>query len=330
MTLRISQASYWEAVAGATENEPLAHGAEAFDKTSLYPKQFGQGYYREIQLRSGLTLAIADYQLHDHLIINLDDREHPLEYTFHLSGEVKSAQETSKAGSYNLCGSGMAPGEHYEQGTDQRILQLNVHLEPELFCQWLGQDLPQALQPLLRPSDQLYYTRTGITTAAMQATVHQILNCPYRGLTKRVYLESKVWELMALHLDQLMDLSASQRPADLNPEDVERIHYAKKVLVSRLGDPPSLIELARLVGINDCKLKFGFRQVFGTTVFGYLHDYRMERSRQLLENGAISVAAAAQAVGYVNRSHFAIAFRKKFGINPSAYRKRQPRSWRVS
>ncbi|MEM1369543.1 MAG: AraC family transcriptional regulator, partial [Cyanobacteria bacterium P01_H01_bin.15] len=85
----------------------------------------------------------------------------------------------------------------------------------------------------------------------------------------------------------------------------------------------SLIELARLAGINDCKLKLGFRQVFGTTVFGYLHDCRMERSRQLLDAGEMTVAEAAQSVGYVNRSHFAIAFRKKFGLNPSIYRRQQ-------
>jgi len=94
-----------------------------------------------------------------------------------------------------------------------------------------------------------------------------------------------------------------------------------EVLVARLSDPPSLMELARLVGINDCKLKAGFRQVFGTTVFGYLHNCRMERSRQLLEAGEMSVAQAAQTVGFVNRSHFAIAFRKKFGVNPSTYRR---------
>jgi AraC-like DNA-binding protein len=79
------------------------------------------------------------------------------------------------------------------------------------------------------------------------------------------------------------------------------------------------MELARIVGINDCKLKAGFRQVFGTTVFGYLHDCRMERSRQLLEAGEMSVTEAARAVGFVSRGHFAAAFKRRFGVNPSAY-----------
>jgi AraC-like DNA-binding protein len=77
--------------------------------------------------------------------------------------------------------------------------------------------------------------------------------------------------------------------------------------------------IALLVGINDCKLKAGFRQVFGTTVFGYLHNCRMERSRQLLEAGEMTVTEAAQAVGFVSRGHFAAAFKRRFGVNPSVY-----------
>lgn len=154
----------------------------------------------------------------------------------------------------------------------------------------------------------------------MQQAVQQIRQCPFQDLTKRMYLESKVWELVALHLAQSMEVGGSDdKPKPLKAEDVERIHYAKEILISRLSDPPSLVELARLVGINDCKLKAGFRQVFGTTVFGYLHSCRMERSRQLLEAGEMTVTEAAQAVGFVSRGHFATAFRRRFGVNPSEY-----------
>jgi len=126
---------------------------------------------------------------------------------------------------------------------------------------------------------------------------------------------------MALQLAQIDTDCSKNESKLLKSEDLERIYYAKELLVARLKHPPSLIELARLVGMNDYKLKVGFRQAFGTTVFGYLHEVRMERSRQLLEAGEISVADAARAVGFVNRSHFAITFRKKFGVNPSAYYK---------
>jgi AraC-like DNA-binding protein len=206
-------------------------------------------------------------------------------------------------------------------------------MEPDVFCQWIS-GLPQQtsgeIKGWLKPFDQLYYTQTCQTTAAMQAALQQILHCPFQGLTQQMYLEGKIWELIALHLAQTIDTHPTCEPKPLRAEDVERIHYAKDVLVARLDEPPSLIELARLASINDHKLKVGFRQVFGTTVFGYLHDYRMERSRQLIAAGDLSIAEAAKAVGFVNRSHFAIAFRKKFGVNPRDYRQAASDHCRVS
>lgn len=78
-------------------------------------------------------------------------------------------------------------------------------------------------------------------------------------------------------------------------------------------------ELAQTVGLNEFKLKNGFRQIFGTTVFKHLHNCRMEKARQLLEEGNYTVTQVAWTVGFANRGDFAAAFRRKFGVNPSIY-----------
>lgn len=77
--------------------------------------------------------------------------------------------------------------------------------------------------------------------------------------------------------------------------------------------------LARQVNLNDYKLKVGFKSVFGTTVFGCLHQHRMETAQQLLSQGHLNVKEVAQQVGYASQSRFAAAFRKQFGLNPKAY-----------
>lgn len=319
MTIQLSQNNYWELFQEAPASTEPSHYSDGFDKLCQYPKQFGQGYLRRIWLREGLLLEIAEYQLRDRLIMKAPDRAHPLEYTFWLSGGHQEKQTAVSAGQYAFCGSGMAPGGTCEYFPAQRIHFVNVHIEPELFSQWTSnlESMSPAQRQLIRPPDRTFYTHLGTTTATMQTALHQILHCPYQGLTKRVYLESKVWELMALLLEQIAD--SSDRAMKLKPEDVERIHYAGEVLLTRLENPPSLMELARIVGINDHKLKIGFRQVFDTTVFGYLHERRMERSRQLLEAGELTVTQAARAVGFANRGYFAASFRRKFGVNPSAY-----------
>jgi AraC-like DNA-binding protein len=300
----------------------LDFASDQFDFNWSYPPQFGNGHIRDFYIREGLVLSIVDYAPHQDLVLISTDREHPIELNYILAGAVSGMAEI-QAGQHGFYGSGMAPSGIHRKRANQHTIEVSIHLDPTLLSQWVNgtsEQLPPRLKELVKPSDQLFFSQICATTLAMQMVLQQILQCPFQGLTQQMYLESKVWELMALQLAQLFDSNRLEKEAkSLKPEDIERIHYAKEVLCSRLCQPPSLMELARIVGINDCKLKAGFRQVFGTTVFGYLHSCRMERSRQLLEAGEISVTGAARAVGFVSRGHFAAAFKRRFGVNPSAY-----------
>lgn len=323
MTIALSQQDYWELFQDIEET--TASSADEFSITWKYPEQLGRGYWREIRLRDGLELAIAHYQLHDRVIIHLPERSHPLEYSFHLSSSYKNQQNSARAGQYSLCGSGLAPIEIYECCATEQV-DVNVHIEPKLFTTWLNQtpdSIPQDLQHLIKASPQTYYVRSSTTTGGMQTVLQQILHCPFQGITKRMYLESKVWELMVLLVEQELKLHETKKSTycihSLKPDDVDRIHQAKDILLQRLDNPPSLIKLARQVGLNDCTLKRGFRQVFGTTAFGYLHNYRLEQARQLLEERRLNISEIAQVIGFANRSYFAAAFRKKFGVNPREY-----------
>ncbi|MBF2050114.1 MAG: helix-turn-helix transcriptional regulator [Elainella sp. C42_A2020_010] len=322
MAIALSQDDYWSLLHESAAEDTIA-AADQLDITWNYPSHWGQGYVRDIYLQEGLLLTIGNYcPLHD-LILTSCDREHPLEITYILAGAEPSGEASMQVGQHQFFGSGMAPGEVRKLSAHRHTVWVSIHIDATLLCQWVNgtaNHLPPTLNHLVKPSDQTFFTQIYPTTVAMQMAVQQILQCPFQGLTQQMYLESKVWELMALQLAQTLEFNQSGKIVKpLKPDDIERIHYAKDVLVSRLRHPPSLMELARIVGINDCKLKAGFRQVFGTTVFGYLHSCRMERSRQLLEAGEMTVTEAARAVGFVNRGHFAASFKRRFGVNPSVY-----------
>ncbi|NJR39806.1 MAG: helix-turn-helix transcriptional regulator [Leptolyngbyaceae cyanobacterium CSU_1_4] len=94
----------------------------------------------------------------------------------------------------------------------------------------------------------------------------------------------------------------------------------------KLNNPPSLAQLARQVGLNECTLKRGFRQVFGTTAFAYLYDYRLEQARQLLQERCLNVSEVAQAVGFGSCSHLSKAFRQKYGVSPKQYQTQRKNS----
>lgn len=93
----------------------------------------------------------------------------------------------------------------------------------------------------------------------------------------------------------------------LKRDTIAKIYYAKEILQARLENPPLLSELAQQVGVSETTLQKGFQMQFGTTVFGYLTNQRMEQAYQLLKNSALTVAEVANIVGYFHLGHFAVA-----------------------
>jgi AraC family transcriptional activator of pyochelin receptor len=86
-----------------------------------------------------------------------------------------------------------------------------------------------------------------------------------------------------------------------------------------MRDPPHLSALAQYVGLNSQKLNRGFRHIFGSTVYSFLQDYRLEEAYRLLSTSEMSVSEVAYHVGY-GPAHFATAFRERFGVSPSQMR----------
>ena len=127
---------------------------------------------------------------------------------------------------------------------------------------------------------------------------------------------SRCFELIARVLDQPeMDRTAPCRRF-ITGDDVTSIKEAAKYLDHNLSEDHRLNDICRYCYLNEFKLKKGFRECFGTTVFGYLRLKRMERAKTMIDQGAESVMEIANAVGYTNASHFARAFRQIYGANP--------------
>lgn len=153
-------------------------------------------------------------------------------------------------------------------------------------------------------------------TPELTVIAHQVLNCPFEGSAKRLFMESKALEILALQLGALSPSGLRETEAP-NKAERERLEEARRILDDEYSDPPSLVTLARRVGLNDFKLKRGFRTLFETTVFGYVRRVRMEKALAMLQIGALNVSEVATASGYACFGHFSVAFRKRFGIAPS-------------
>lgn len=150
---------------------------------------------------------------------------------------------------------------------------------------------------------------------AMYGIINDMRNSPYSGYLKGIYLEAKSIELFLLQVNQL-DQQATARQSKLKPADIERLQAVRDHITLNYNQPCSITGLARMAGINQMKLKSGFKELFNTTVFGYLSDVRMQEAKRLLLDEKLYVSEVADKIGYKHPQHFTAAFRKKFGTLP--------------
>ena len=171
-----------------------------------------------------------------------------------------------------------------------------------------------SLKQILNPQDDFVFGPSYLMTPDMQQAVDKIFNSTYTGVTQKLLIESQAIELMAHFLG--MATQDKEHPT-IRKQDKERLFAAKDILTENLETPPSLSELSRLVGLNDYKLKKGFKQLFGMPVYKYLQQERLKVAHNLLKDKEISVYQAALSVGYESLSSFSNAFNEKFGYRPS-------------
>ncbi|HVU56454.1 MAG TPA: AraC family transcriptional regulator [Puia sp.] len=161
-------------------------------------------------------------------------------------------------------------------------------------------------------------------TASIAPVMYSIINdmqrTSFQGHLRRLYLESKAMELFLLEIAQL-DKKDPQAPSKLTKRDIECLHDIKQYIELHFDQPTSIAALSRRAGINQMKLKTGFKQLFNTTIFSYLHSIRMQEARRLLLDENMCVSETADRIGYKHPQHFTAAFKKQFNITPSQLRK---------
>ncbi|WEK71396.1 MAG: AraC family transcriptional regulator [Candidatus Chryseobacterium colombiense] len=155
----------------------------------------------------------------------------------------------------------------------------------------------------------------------LQTCINSILNCDYTNGLKRLFLLSKTIELLVLQAESFNNFQNSESAYIKSDYDKERIVFARDYLVKNIESPPTLVELAKITGLNEYKLKRGFKEVFNQTAFSYLSDLRLELAKNNLLEGKKQATEIAYELGYCSLQHFSSAFRKKFGITPSQVRR---------
>lgn len=166
--------------------------------------------------------------------------------------------------------------------------------------------------------EKKYYGEENINPS-MAIVLNQIFHYNQNSSIKNLYLKGKAYELLSLFFNKNEDPNAENCPFLVDEENVLKIKRAKEIVISSMAEPPGLQELADKVGITLKKLKAGFKEIYGDSVYGFLFDYKMEYARKLLDSGSYNVNEVGLKIGYSTSSHFIAAFKKKYGITPKKY-----------
>ncbi|SRX76363.1 helix-turn-helix domain-containing protein [Aequorivita antarctica] len=109
----------------------------------------------------------------------------------------------------------------------------------------------------------------------------------------------------------------------LTYEDIRKIREARDFLSNNLErELPPLKEFAREIGTNTFKLKYGFKELYGTSVFRFLRNERLRKAKMLVQYGDRPFKTIAHVCGFKSVPSFSATFKSEFGHTPTELRKK--------
>ncbi|WP_046242619.1 helix-turn-helix transcriptional regulator [Hymenobacter terrenus] len=286
----------------------------------------GKGYMAHWGIE-GIRMDYARWRYHEPFAAEWRTEREAVHLRFNLRG--RTILENDQAGTVVH----LASSEHnlfYSPGFDGLIR--HEELESETFSLQFSKPAflmlaQQATEPLRRfcaavlQGQELVLSPCGLPlTLSLHTAIREVLGCRFTGPLKKLFLYSKALELVALQAYAIEQQSQPQHRYVRTDYDRERLLFARDYLIEHRALPPSLLELARVAGLNEFKLKKGFKELFGHTVFGYLSEQRLADAKAQLQERQKTASELAFELGYSSVQHFSSAFKKKFGVSPTQLR----------
>lgn len=304
-----------------------------FEKEWGWPGSFSRGFFYLIKLKSGLILTVMEHSSDKPLLINFEDNANRFILSFILTPETNNSYPINIH--TNSSQIALEPSYSYLTYTPNSYGELKlpaffsfcsvgILVQPWLMkdlCVEFWDNLSDEFKRALKPSrEKIDFHRTLSITPLINMKLHEILGCCYQGSMKKYFFESKVLEILLMAIEQLINpFEANYAFRSIFPECPEFIDDARNILLENMADPPSLLELSKLVGVNKTTLNKSFRRFYGSSIFEYLRICRLEKSKLLLQRGRKNVTEVAFEVGYSQQSSFTTEFKKYFGKNPRNY-----------
>ncbi len=173
---------------------------------------------------------------------------------------------------------------------------------------------------LLNQADSINYCQLPISSGILDiasSLVNPADHCGGLLWLNRIHAKG---EMLICDILAAFDQLASSEHESFNKSEIQQLREAKRILSEKLNPPPTIKHIAKLVGTNETKLKYGFKSLFGETIFEHRHRRRMKKAMQLIGEG-IPIGLVSEQVGYQHQTSFTSAFRSYYGVSPKDCRK---------
>jgi AraC-like DNA-binding protein len=271
-----------------------------------------------------LQLLDMQWSIPDELIIHESNPSSTVDFNFVIEGNVRGtfrglgADFGLTTGTNNLKYTPSEKGAHAAMRQDAKMFV--IALDKKYFCDLIGSDShwsERVQRKMERDEDFIASEKFLTTTPQMQMLIHSIRNMQ-SGPISRLATQSLIFELLACQLEQITSRHHEMKSTkQINLNDIVKLHSLKQFIDQHFLDDLTLTSLSRESMLNEFKLKKGFKALFGSSVIHYVRQLRMQHARTLLRDNRMTVEEVASRVGYLYPNHFAVAFKKHFGILPS-------------
>jgi AraC-like DNA-binding protein len=244
-----------------------------------------------------------------------DSSEHSLELRFCISGNVYCNQKDIECDNCKLKESPSCAARM------ESIDLISFRFSPVHLSQFIrpGKGQQELSENILQFRHKSSFSKILSLCGRTRMVLEALLNHNYTGSLENIYINAQTQMLLLYSLECMLgdkEVETFQCKFLANEADRTKIARARDVLIQHIGEPITIKELSRKVAINECYLKKGFKEMFGTTIFDFYQSQRMEHARYLLYEKGLSVTEVSMMLGYSSISHFSTAFKKHTGLKP--------------
>lgn len=280
---------------------------------SVHAIHYAETNFLEVQSGLAVDLSVSDGANASSKVISFPGDKKYIHLNCVLQGKfeakVKNIPLCYTAGDISM---GFSDGEMFHLNSSQAFCNIEVMITPQLLDEIAGEELGN----FECDKDLRFFIRNAGRNQRAMHSAMQIMHLMQQKPCKKLLLHSAILDYIHWHLNAFQKKDGK---VSVSPRERKQLEMARNYLLQDLSLPPTIANIASEVGLNQCKLKKGFKHLFGASIYAYFQKERMNRAMQLLRDN--NVTDTAVVLGYSNVSHFSTAFRKQFGILPREARR---------